>query len=164
MATTAWEAANRAELFVRADLPTPAKKCRKTATSRLESFVASGVLEEFSVTTWAKRVPMEAGVDLGTFERARYNEFSAWARAAGVRLAPFFDTRECYSSTTGERQTQLVLPAACLALYDEDDELVAVTPHADERGSVSIADCFERLAAVHDEDSDTDRTRTITAD
>lgn len=144
MSTTNWEEATRAELFVRSDLPTPARQCRQTTISRLEELVASGVLDGFSVTSWAKRVPLDAGADLGEFERDRFNRFSSWARAAGVRLAPFFDTRECYSTTTGDRQTQLVMPAVCIALYD-DDELAGVVPHAHETGTVSIADCLERL-------------------
>ena len=162
MATIDWESPTRAELFVRSDLPTPAKKCRQTTVSRLEGLVASGVLENYSLTSWAKRVPLDAGSDLGSFERDRYNAFASWAREAGVRLTPFFDTRECYSSTTGDRQTQLVLPAVCIALYDGAD-LVAVAPHADETGSVSVADCFDRLEGT-DGDSDRDRTLTVTAD
>lgn len=163
MVRTDWEEATRAELFVRADLPTPAQKCRQTIVSRLEGLVASGVIEEFSVTSWAKRVPLDAGADLGAFERDRYNVFAAWARDAGVRLAPFFETRECYSSTTGDRQTQLVMPAACVALY-AGDELVGLAPHARETGTVSIADCLDQLADAAEEDSDSDQTLTVTAD
>ena len=151
MATTDWEEATRAELFVRSDLPTPARQCRQTTLTRLEDLVASGVLEEFSVTSWAKRVPIDAGADLGQFERDRFNAFTTWAREAGVQLSPFFATRECYSSTTGDRQTQLVLPALCVALYD-DEELVAVVPHADENGSASVGDCLHSLEAPVDDD------------
>jgi len=152
MPTTDWEEATRANLFVRSDLPTPASRCRQTTISRLEALVADGVLEDFSVTSWAKRVPLEAGADLGRMERDRFNTFSAWARAVGVRLAPFFDTRECYSSKTGAHQTQLVMPAMCAALYDEEDELVGVVPHTHESGSVSVRECLERLRGPADDE------------
>lgn len=152
MPTTDWEGATRAELFVRSDLPTPASRCRQTTISRLEELVADGVLDDFSVTSWAKRVPLKAGADLGRRERDCFNTFSAWARTSGVRLAPFFDTRECYSSQTGAQQTQLVMPAICAALYDEDDELVGVVPHAHESGSVSVEECLERLRGTSDDE------------
>lgn len=159
MTTIDWGAASRAELFVRSDLPTPARQCRTTALSRVEELVDGGVLDEFSMTSWAKRVPLDEDAELGAFERARFDEFSLWARSAGVRIAPFFDTRECHSSTTGERQTQLVLPAVCLALYDRD-ELVAVVPHVSESGTVSIGDAFDRL----DESADDDWSVALAAD
>jgi len=159
MATIDWGAAERAELFVRSDLPTPAKQCRTTAVSRADALVADGVLDGFSMTSWAKRVPLDDDAELGAFERARFDEFSTWARSAGVRLSPFFDTRECHATTTGERQTQLVLPTVCAALYDEE-ELIAVVPHADEVGTVSLADCFDRL----EEPADDDRSVALTAD
>lgn len=147
MPTTAWEEATRAELFVRSDLPTPVQHCRESAVSRLEQLVERNALAEFSVASWAKRVPVAGDSDVGSFERERYETFTSWARTAGVSLSPFFDTRECYSWTTGDRQTQLVLPAACLALY-VDDELVGVAPHVDGSGTVGIQDCLERLADV----------------
>lgn len=148
MPTTHWDQASRAELYVRSDLPAPAKQCHAAIRSRLDSLVASGVLEEFSVTSWAKRVPLASEDGDGEFERGLYDAFSEWAATANVGLQPFFDTRECYSKITGERRTELVVPAACLALYDDADALVSVVPHATEAGTVSIRD---RLADLADE-------------
>lgn len=153
MPTIAWEEVSRVDAFVRSDLPAPAKRCRQNTTARLEALVTSGVIDEFSVTSWAKRVPREMDSAVGEAERDLFRTFRSWARTTGTSLTPFFDTRECYSWTTGERQTQLVLPAVCLALYD-GDELVAVAPHADESGSVGVSDCLDRLAeTVEDEPS-----------
>lgn len=146
MPTIDWDGAERAELYVRSDLPTPAQRCRTTIRSRLEDLVESGAIAAFSVTSWAKRVPLEASDGTGEFERARHDEFAAWAREHGVRLTPFFDTRECYSTVTGERRPELVLPAACLALYDADDELVGVAPYADGPETVTVHDCLRALA------------------
>ena len=158
MPTIAWEEATRAELFARSDLPAPAQKCRENIASRLEGLVTDDVLASFAVTSWAKRVPLAGEDPVAGFERRLYERFLAWARDAGVRLSPFFDTRECYSAVTGDRQTELVLPAACLALYDANDELVAVVPHGDGPRSVSIRECLNRLA---DETTDDDRTTTL---
>ena len=133
----------RAELYVRETLPTPAQKCRQKAIARLERLTAEGPLEGYSVTSWAKRIPV-AGTDSG-LERDRYNEFARWARENGIRLTPFFHTRECYSMETGEKRTELVLPAVCIALY-EGDELQTVTPRATGTTTVSVQDCLDRLS------------------
>lgn len=143
MPTTPWAEATRAELFVRSDLPAPANLCRRSIVSRLDALVASGVLDACSVSSWDKRVPLDAAGD-GRTELDLYRRFDRWAADVGARLDPFFDTRECYSWTTGERRTELVLPAACLALYDGDD-LLAVAPHADASGDVTVADALDRL-------------------
>ena len=172
MSTNAWEGATRAELYVRSDLPSPAGECRTTIVSRLDALVADGALAEYTVTSWAKRVPLDESSRAGRAERELYRRFDAWATDAGVRLAPSFDTRECYSWTTGERRTELVLPAACLALY-EGDELVGVVPHADETGDVTIHEACDRLTANAEDDDrddgnedrgDEDRTVPMAAD
>lgn len=152
--------ATRAELFVRGDLPAPVQRRQENVVSRLDALVASGALDEYSVSSWAKRVPFDADADAGRTERDRFSQFDEWARATGVRLTPFFDARECYSWTTGERRTELVLPAVCLALYDGDD-LVCVVPCADESDSVSVTDCLDRL---DDESESSDSSTLLAAD
>lgn len=152
MPTTQLEEATRAELYVRGGLPKPVRQCRRTSERRLAELTASGILEEVSVSSWAKRVPIDRG---DTLERTCYDAFSAWADDEGVRLRPFFDTRECYSTKTGEKRQELVVPALCLALYDEDDALVCVAPHADETSTVTIADCLDWLHDVADDDEAT---------
>lgn len=133
----------RATLYVRSDLPTPSRK-RCTAIEReLQELACRGVLDAAETVEWEKRVPLQ-GADDGT-ERTLYNEFSAWAREAGVCLAPFFDTRLCYSTSTGEKRRELVLPALCLAIY-EDDDLVQVAPFADAGRAESVEECLEELA------------------
>jgi len=149
----------RAELYVRDTLPTPAKRCSQTIIARLERLAADGDLGAYSVTSWAKRLPI--GGTSETDQRDRYNEFSHWARENGVRLTPFFDTRECYSMQTGEKRTELVFPAICIAVY-EDGELQTVAPHASENATESVTDCLDRLAE-QSTDEQPQRT-TLTAD
>lgn len=133
----------RAELFVRESLPAPATRSSQTIIARLERLAADGVLEQYGVTSWAKRLSLTGSE--ASSQRDRYSEFSDWAREHGLRLTPFFDTRECYSMKTGKKQTELVFPAICLAVY-EDDELVTVAPHADGATTESVTDSLDRLA------------------
>jgi len=134
----------RVELFVRNDLPTPSRERRTAVEDRLAQLQCDGVIDGYETTVWDKRVPVDGAS--GTLERSRYNEFAAWAADAGVCLAPFFDTRECYSWTTCEKQTELVLPALCLAVY-EGDELTQVAPYARGGTPISIEDCLDDLEA-----------------
>jgi len=149
----------RARLYVRETLPKPAKRCSQTIIARLERLAADGVLGEYSVTSWAKRLPID-GTEHPD-QRARYNEFSQWARHNGVRLTPFFDTRECYSMQTGKKRQELVFPAICLAVYAGDD-LQTVAPHARESATESVTDCLERLSDQPPEEAV--HQTTLTAD
>jgi len=101
-----------------------------------------GAVDEYETTVWDKRVPVDADCP----ERSRYDEFVTWATDAGATLSPFFDTRLCYSWETGEKRTDLVMPALCVAVY-EDDELVRVAPFAREGTPRSIEDCLDDLEA-----------------
>lgn len=149
----------RATLFVRDSLPTPARRCSQRTIARLERLAADGIVGNATVTSWAKRLPID-GTDAPS-QRDWYNEFSQWAREHDARLAPFFDTRECYSMTTGEKRTEIVFPAVCLAIY-EDDELVTVAPHATEDGTTSVGDCLDRLTEQPGDEQD--QRRTLAAD
>lgn len=133
----------RVELFVRSDVPTPSERRRAAIEARLEELDRQDHIEQFETTTWEKRVPVDGCGD--RVERNRYNEFSAWARSEGVCLAPFFDTRECYSPKTGEKETHLVMPVICLAVY-EGDELTRVAPFAAGSGTESVEECLTELA------------------
>jgi hypothetical protein len=118
----------RVELLARAELPTPAAGQRDHLVDRLADLASDGVLAEFDVSAWPKRMRRDGTADATT--RDRYLAFSAWARDRSVRLTPFFGTRECYSMETGERGEWVVLPVLCLAIH-EDGDLAAVYPHAD---------------------------------
>ncbi|MFC6755468.1 MULTISPECIES: HTH domain-containing protein [Haloarcula] len=131
----------RAELFVRAELPTPSEHRRVTVENRLQELQCAGVIDAFETTVWKKRVPV---ADEDCPERTQYEEFRDWATEAGASLSPFFDTRLCYSWKTAEKRTELVMPALCLACY-EDDELVQVAPFARGGTPHSIEECLDDL-------------------
>lgn len=133
----------RSVLFTRDDLPTPARKRRDAVVQQLRRLEARGDIGALDVVDWAKRVP----VAVSSAQCDRHEAFSAWADAAGVRLTPFFDTRVCYCTETGRKREELVLPALCLAVY-EDGELSTVAPHADGGRSVSVEDIIDGLDAT----------------
>lgn len=141
MPTTERPGPIRAELYVREDLPGPVRECRRRFEARLERLLAAGAVDEFDVSSWAKRVPLAEESP----ERDRYEEFADWADEEDCGLARFFDTRECYSMATGEKRTELVTPAVCLAVYAGDD-LVTVAPRIDDDGPTSVSDCLDDLA------------------
>lgn len=144
----------RAELFVRSDLPTPSENRRTAVENRLADLRCSGAIDAVETTTWEKRVPL---ADEDCPERTRYDEFGSWANDAGATLAPFFDTRLCYCTETAQKRTELVMPAICLALY-EDDELVQVAPFARGGAPHSIEECLDDLEAGREPTT----TRTVT--
>lgn len=143
------DADRRATLFAREELPRPATERRDVVAEQLAAIVASGSLAGVDVVHWDKRVPAAGGAR----ERSLVAEFRKWAVDADVDLAPCFGTRRCHDGRAGEVRTELVLPALCLAVY-EDDELVAVAPRATDDGVVTVADCLARL----EEESNSDRS------
>lgn len=130
----------RTVLFTRRDLPTPARKRRDAVVQELRCLADRGGLDSFEVVDWDKRVPVASP----SAERDRHEEFAAWAAAAGLVLSPFFDTRLCYCTETGEKREELVLPALCLAVY-EDGDLSTVAPHTDGPHTVSVEDAMDQL-------------------
>lgn len=76
--------------------------------------------------------------------RAKVDEFVSWARREGYSLEPAFEIRKRESELDPRTDTVLTLPLVCVALYD-DEELLAVFPHAEDGGVRSVEDCLERL-------------------
>ena len=132
-----------AELFVRSDVPRPAEARRTAVADSLRTLAAEGALGSVTVRSWEKRVPVAGPSE--RLERRRFDEFAAWASDNDASLTPFFDTRECYSATTGDRETQLVLPVLCLAVY-ADDDLTRLAPVRTPNGAESVEDCLAALA------------------
>ena len=143
MSQTECPTTRRAELFVRADLPNPSTARRDDVKGRLRELQCAGVFDEVATTVWDKRIPVKGG---DCRERSLYNEFAEWASDTGACLSPFFDTRECYSFETGEKRTELVLPAMCLAVY-EDGDLTHVAPFARGGSPQSVEDCLDDFEA-----------------
>jgi hypothetical protein len=138
------------ELYARERLPSPVAGRRERIEARLAELSAEEGIASFDVRTWPKRIPCDGGADPEV--RDRYLAFESWATREDARLTPFFGTRECYSMATGERGDWIVLPALCLAVY-EDGSLEAVYPHTEGNTYRSVLSGIQSLA---DPDSESD--------
>jgi hypothetical protein len=141
MHTTEPEGEIRAELYQRSELPPPAQRQVDSVYERLDTLADQGQLASVTREEWAKRTPVD---DCRAEQRDRYLALTSWARENGVRLTPFFQTRECFSPAVGDYTDWLVFPAFCLAVY-EGDSLSAVYPHADGDETRTVQDGFEAL-------------------
>lgn len=130
-----------ATLSVRETLPYPSQQRSAAVRTELETLVDEGTLDELSTREWPKRVPVG---DCDGVVRDAYLAYSAWADAAGVSLAPFFATRECYSAEAGTHIDWLVVPAFALAIR-VDGDLAAVYPHSDGTETASVEDGIDLL-------------------
>jgi hypothetical protein len=149
----------RLELFVRSSTPAAARERQSSVVERLRALETTDDIEEFAVRTWEKRIPVGESQRGDRETHRAYAAFTEWARERGVGLNPFFDTRECHSSITGESHTALVLPVMCLAV-SEGDRLCAVFPHAREDRTYTVGDALDALAA---DDSSQSQLTTVSA-
>lgn len=129
------------ELYVRSELPPPARDQADAVYDQLTDLEDQGLLTDVSRASWAKRVPVDEAAEQF---RDTYLTFLDWANSEGVRLRPFFQTRECFSDEHGEMRDCLVVPAFCLAIYEEGD-LSAVYPHGDDANTYTVQDGLQSL-------------------
>lgn len=130
-----------ATFFTRRELPPPAERRADAVYDRLREFADGGYIDDVDRSEWKKRSPVgDCECDL----RDRYLAFTEWANEQGVRLTPFFDTRQCFSDEEGEMVDWLVMPAFCLVIYT-DDGLCAVYPHTDTEDTRTVEDGLQAL-------------------
>jgi hypothetical protein len=157
MHTTDREGAVRAVLYERGELPPPAADRVDSVHERLETLAANDELASVDREEWVKRTPVD---DCDGDLRDTYLSFTSWAENAGASLTPFFQTRECYSPDEGAHTDWLVMPAFCLALY-EDDSVSAVYPHAEGSETYTVEDGLQALLV---DDVEETRPEPATAD
>lgn len=146
----------RVELYARDELPSVAEKRHEQVVGRLRDLAAAGHVDAVTTHSWPKTVPDRRAER----ESDRYERFVTWADERAVSLAPFFETRQRYTSETGETGTRLVLPALCLAVYREGD-LGCVYPHSTNDGSRSVMDGLRAIESAHRSSlADRDSART----
>jgi len=126
----------RAVLYKREELPEPVATRVAAVEQQLEAVAKRGNIESVEVRTWCSREPLQECSD--SLQNV-YSEFALWAATTGRSLTPFFSIRRCYTTGKTERCDWLVLPALCLALY-EDDTLRAVYPHLEKSGYRTVED------------------------
>jgi len=130
----------RVNLWVRRPVCGP----RTTVIDRLSSLAASGVLADFSVTTWPEEIVLTGrnrqGELLETIEG-----FESWAADHGLSLRPPFETRTA-SLLVGESEDVLTTPMMLAAAYD-DDTLVGIYPCTDGTKTWTISEFLDELEA-----------------
>ncbi|MDG5778130.1 HTH domain-containing protein [Haloarculaceae archaeon H-GB2-1] len=140
----------RVRLFVRDELPRPARSRRERVVDELEAIEAEGHVTAAEVVHWPKRFAV-ADTDHPSV-REQFSDFVEWATDREVELSPFFGTRECYSMESGEKGDWVVLPAFCLAVFD-GAELRDVYPHATGDQTRSVEDGLKTLTESTTEES-----------
>lgn len=128
-------------LYERSELPPPAEDRADTVYERLTELEERGDISEVRRAEWVKRTPIDGCNDE---LRDTYLSFMSWADTEGVRLTPFFQTRECFSPSKGEHTDWLVMPAFCLGIYDQSG-VAAVYPHGDGAGVKTVKDGLQAL-------------------
>ena len=142
-----------ATLYVREDLPRPARERAGAVRSTLRALASDDALATVECTRWPNRVPID-GCDRDV--RDVYLEFTAWAREREASLAPFFAIRQCYSPEAGSHTDWLVVPAFAMAVH-ADGDLVAVYPHKRGSETVTVEDGIAGLRSLSPAGSSTDR-------
>ncbi len=131
----------RLRLFVREQLPAPARERAEAVSRRARDLSDSGGVAAVRRTDWPKRIPLDGG---DPAVRDVYLAVAGWAADAGIGLQPFFQTRECYGPNTGERQDWLVLPAIALVV-ESDGEIQAVYPHTNDGETATVEDGLDAV-------------------
>jgi len=121
---------------------TEARSREEAVLDALYALEDEGRIDEVEVHTWPAKVTLRTGAHsqvVETFESLR-----TWARNHDVSIQPPFAVREAHSAITGERETLLVTPTLCVAVYDAE-ELVGVYPSTNGDSVETIDDCLDRL-------------------
>jgi len=129
------------EFHERSELPPPTHAQAAQVRERLGVLAGQGVIGAVEQDTWPSRAPLD---DLGDALRDTYLSYRVWADDRGYSLAPFFQTRECFTPDRGGWTDWLVTPAFCLAVYEED-ALSAIYPYADGAETHTVEDGVDAL-------------------
>lgn len=132
------------EFHVRSELPPPAEARAAQVYEGLSVLSGQGAIDGLERSRWPARVPIE---NAESSLRDAYLQFQGWAEEHDASLTPFFQTRECYTPDCGGWTDWLVLPAMCLAVF-EDGQVSAVYPHADGSETHTVQDGLDALERV----------------
>lgn len=136
----------RLELFVRSLCPEGCKPQQETLVDWLDELESRGVIDEYEVYVWGKRVALSAERGTEAAERAlsTYRMFTEWAEENGRSVRSFFQEESVESDLTGESYRAVVFPTVILAEY-VDGELLFVAPSTDGERICTPIDRLEEL-------------------
>lgn len=131
----------RIEAYVREDLRGAVDRI-DDVLDRLERLSEEGEIESFSVESWespTRSLSEDASARPRTAVRETVDEFEDWAARHGYTLSPAVDR--------SEDAEEVEVPIVCLAVYDADDELLAVYPHTvSQEGVRTVEDGLSALS------------------
>lgn len=145
---------HRVELYVRSLAATPSQTNHEAVIDRLEQFVDEGIVDEYTVQIWGKKVAMEspaAQTETGQFIHERLKKFRHWASVNQLSITSFFERQDVESSITGEQYTAIVLPTLTLAEFD-GDSLRGMAPCTDGDTVYTVFDLLDAIEANQDHD------------
>jgi hypothetical protein len=128
---------------------TPAVRRQEVVLDRLRELEEHDVVPDLTIERWSAQVsvPVQAGdSDAGAVEL--FEEFEAAADEAGLRLEPFFESREAVGGllSSGPSASRiLVFPVICLTIR-RDGDLTGLYPCWNDGVHQSIEDVLGALA------------------
>jgi len=134
--------APRAVLYLR-DAPADSR-LESTVLERLESLAETDRVAGVETRTWVARVPLSSSVPSRRSHVRAFEAMERWADERGLSIRPPFALGHVGSAVTDDVESVLVTPSVLLTLWDGDD-IVAVYPHRDGNGTVTVTDALERL-------------------
>jgi len=147
----------RVVLHVRSLNPGSADLSQDQVIRQLEGLDESGVVDEFEVDVWGRRVALAsagARTTAGRRALARYALFKQWADENDRSINSFFDVRKVDIRFTGEEYTAVVFPEMALAEY-EREELRHVAPCTDGEDVYTVTDRIDAIEAQNGLESTT---------
>lgn len=129
-----------------------AARRQKTVLDRVRELEAEGAVPELRVERWGARVSVPAEDAHPDDAAALFTEFEAAAEDAGLRLTPFFETRESVGgllSSGPATERIIIFPVVSLTIRD-DDGLAGLYPCWNDGIHQSVEDCLGALADGED--------------
>ena len=136
-------------VHLRAAPSTPAASRQEAVVSRLTELSTDGAIPEASIERWSGQVTVpvtEADTDAGAVEL--FEEFEAAADDAGVRLDPFFETKQAVGGllSAGPAASKIIaFPVVCITIR-RDDALTGLYPCWKDGEHHSVEACLDALA------------------
>lgn len=115
--------------------------CEERLVQRVEALEETAHVTATRVETWDRlrlRSPKRPE------QLAVIDRFARWAARNGLTLEPAFQRREVTTFVHPKERVEIVVPVACLAVY-EDDDLRTVAPCSNGEHVETVGDALARL-------------------
>jgi len=136
-------------VHLRAAPSTAAANRQESVVSRLTDLASAGTIPEADIERWSGQVSVpvsDADSDAGALEL--FEEFESVAEAAGIRLDPFFESKEAVGGllSAGPTASKIVaFPVICITIR-RDETLTGLYPCWKDGDHHSVEDCLDALA------------------